>query len=203
MLWPYSLCFLHRFLLLLRTETRVCISKSHSPNAARSSHALSSLHSKAGEHGSSMNFYLLAGLKHLPYRLQSWLWFTSVHTRMYLPLGETWGFPGQPLVEECSEGLCLSTFPAASPQTNANLSSVKHSMCCVGTVQQEEKGGRGCVCATLALPSGKTGQSPSIRWMQVCFQRLSCSTRGSTTGVLAAETLYLFLHEVTPLKIRC
>lgn len=55
----------------------------------------------------------------------------------------------------------------------------------------------------LLFPLVRLGQSPSIRWMQVCFPRLSCSGRGSTTGVLAAETLYLFLHEVTPLKIRC
>lgn len=63
---------------------------------------------------------------------------------------------------------------------------------------------RGCVCATLAPPSGKSGPVsllPSLGWTRVWFQLLSCSTRGR--DVLAAETLHLFLQEVTSLKIRC
>lgn len=77
------------------------VSKSHSPNAARLSCALSSLPIKAGGHGSCRNFYLLAGLKYLPYCLQNLLRFASVHTRVFLPLGETQGFPEQALVERC------------------------------------------------------------------------------------------------------
>lgn len=53
----------------------------------------------------------------------------------------------------------------------------------------------------LLLPLARLGQLPSIRWMPVHFQLLSGSSRDQ--GVLAAENLYLFPHEVTLLKIHC
>lgn len=107
---------------------RVSVSKSHGPNAARLSCALSLLPIKAGEHGSSRNFYLLVGLKYLPYCLQNLLWFAPVHTRVYLPLGETQGFPGQALVERRRRAVPLH-LPGSVSWSQADSRSWNHGMC--------------------------------------------------------------------------
>lgn len=173
---------------------RVSVSKSHSPNAARLSSALSLLPIKSGEHGSSRNFYLLAGLKYLPYCLQNLLWFAPVHTRAYLPLGETQGFPGQALVQRCRRAAPL-LLPSSVSRSQADLRSWK---LCTSS--------EAAFVQLLLLPLVSRGQSLSLPPSGGRGSGSSCflALLGAVVcSVLPAETLYLFLQEVTSLKIRC
>lgn len=135
----------------LPVSQNVYISKSHSPNT-RLSYVLSSFPIKAGEHGSSMNFQPLAGLKHLPYCFQSLLWSASVHKRMYSPLRETWEFPGQALVDKCSLRAVSLHLPGSVSPYQCWF-KLYETVACVGTLRQGEKEGWVCIRASLAPPS--------------------------------------------------
>lgn len=98
--------------------------------------------------------------------------------------GKPESFQGRLLLPNALWGLCLSTFPAVSPQTNADLSSVKRWYV-LGRFSKEK--GRawlhlGISCSSLC----NTGPMSLHLW--VCFQLLSCFTRDH--GVLAAVTLF-------------
>lgn len=131
--------------------------KSHSPNATELSSALSSLSMKAGQHGSSINLYLLAGLKISPLLpLQCLLWFTLVCTQGCICHGgKPEGFLGRVLLKNALRDVLIHLPSSVSP--NQHRFKLRETIVCVGTVQHREKGGHGCICAALAPPSGKTG----------------------------------------------
>lgn len=142
-----------------------------SVKASRLSRALGFLSIKTGEHGSFMSCTSLLALNISP-TLFAFI-PVSVYTRMYLPLGENPRVSRAGVVEG-SWGLCPSNFPSSvSPYRGGIPSSVKP--CVLGLSSKEKREEAAAFVQLLLLAWVRPCQSPSIRWMWVCFLLLSCS----------------------------
>lgn len=144
----------------------VCITR-RCFDAARLSRALSSLRTTAWENGSSMNLCPLAGRKYLPS-----VSGVCSDSRQGAQGCICHGRKPAGFWSRLSEG-CVPP-PPSSVSPNQSPFKLRETTVGVRTGQQGEKGGRGCICAAPAPPSGRTGPDFAV-WL--CVRRLSCPAR--------------------------